>query len=177
MREVEHTERGRLDVRGRFDLVGGRQHVRRRRTTSGGGGSSATVDAANVGSLGMVLVDSKGLTLYHLTGETTTKFICTGGCTSAWPPLEATAGTPTAGSGVTGTLDTALRPDGRQQVTYDGMPLYTFSGDTKPGDMNGQGVQGAWFALTPDGNDAGGGAAGTPSTTGSGSGGGRYGGY
>ena len=138
-------------------------------TTSGtttGGGSGSTVEAKSVGSLGMVLVDSRGLTLYHLTGETASKFTCTGGCVDAWPPLEA-SGTPSGGSGATGTISTAMRPDGISQVTYDGLPLYTFSGDSKPGDANGQGVQGAWFAVTPDGKDAGAGS-GSGGTTGGG---------
>jgi len=141
-------------------------------STSGGGSAGATVDTASVGSLGIVLVDSNGMTLYHLTGETTSKFVCTGGCTQAWPPLQASGG-PSHGSGAMGTLDTVKRPDGITQVTYDGLPLYTFSGDTKPGDANGQGVQGAWFAVTADGKDAKGGGGST--TGGSSSGGGRYG--
>lgn len=142
-------------------------------TMGGASSSSATVATAKVGSLGTVLVDANGMTLYHLDGETASKFVCTGGCTSAWPPVQS-AGTPNAGDGATGTLDTVMRPDGITQVTYDGLPLYTFSGDSKPGDANGQGVQGAWFAVTPDGKDAkasGGGG----STTGGSSGGGRYG--
>jgi len=148
-------------------------------SASGGGSGKAIVDTSKVGSLGTVLVDANGMTLYHLTGETTSKFVCTGGCTTEWPPLQATAGTPTGGSGATGTLDTAMRPDGGQQVTYDGMPLYTFSGDTKPGQANGQGFEGKWFALTAAGKNAGGGASGggTTGTSGSSSGGGRYGGY
>lgn len=128
-------------------------------TGSGGSSSGATVKVANVGDLGMVLVDSRGFTLYHLEGETASKFVCTGGCADAWPPLEA-SGEPTAGDGATGDLGTAKRPDGATQVTYDGMPLYTFASDTAPGQANGQGVQGAWFALTPAGENASGGSMG-----------------
>jgi predicted lipoprotein with Yx(FWY)xxD motif len=120
---------------------------------SGGGSGGGSVSAKSVGSLGTVLVDSRGFTLYHLEGETSTKFTCTGGCLDAWPPLEA-SGEPTAGDGATGELGTADRPDGITQVTYDGLPLYTFSGDSAPGQANGQGVQGAWFAVTPAGENA-----------------------
>jgi predicted lipoprotein with Yx(FWY)xxD motif len=122
-------------------------------STSGGGSSGATVAAADVGTLGMVLVDSRGFTLYHLDGETATKITCTGGCEQAWPPLEA-SGAPTAGDGATGDLGTTKRPDGTMQVTYDGLPLYTFSGDSAPGQANGQGVSDVWFAVTPAGEDA-----------------------
>jgi predicted lipoprotein with Yx(FWY)xxD motif len=135
----------------------------------GGTGSGATVTAKSVGSLGTVLVDSRGFTLYHLDGETATKFVCTGGCAQAWPPLQA-KGTPSGGAGATGTMSTAMRPDGITQVTYDGLPLYTFSGDTAPGQTNGEGVQGVWFAVTPDGKAAKGGST----SGGSSSGPGRY---
>lgn len=146
-------------------------------TTSGGGSASATVTAKKIGSLGMVLVDSKGFTLYRLTGETPSKIECTAACVQSWPPLKA-SGSPTGGSGATGTLATAMRPDGITQVTYDGVPLYTFAGDTQPGQANGQGIEGKWFAVTPAGQSAG--SAGGSTTGGgstSGSGGGRYGGY
>ena len=137
---------------------GGKSTTAAQPTTAGGGetggSGGATVAAAKVGELGMVLVDSRGFTLYHLDGETATKFTCTGGCAEAWPPLEA-SGKPTAGDGATGELSTASRPDGGTQVTYDGLPLYTFAGDKAPGQANGQGVQGAWFAVTPSGDDAG----------------------
>jgi len=122
-------------------------------STSGGGSGGATVAAAKVGALGTVLVDSRGFTLYHLEGETATKITCTGSCEQAWPPLEA-SGEPTAGDGASGELGTAKRPDGSMQVTYDGLPLYTFTGDTAPGQANGQGVQNVWFALTPAGENA-----------------------
>lgn len=121
--------------------------------TTGQGSGGATVAAAKVGTLGTVLVDSRGFTLYHLEGETATKITCTGSCEQAWPPLEA-SGEPTAGDGASGELGTAERPDGSMQVTYDGLPLYTFTGDTAPGQANGQGVQNVWFALTPAGENA-----------------------
>lgn len=92
-----------------------------------------------------VLTTLKGRTLYSLSAETNGKFICTGSCLSAWRPLlvertvQATGPVP---------LSQIKRPDGRTQVTYKGRPLYTFSGDTKAGDVNGQGIKdvGTWRA-------------------------------
>src|SRR5690349_352534 len=90
-------------------------------TACGKSGGGATVKAANVSGLGMVLVNAKGFTLYHLTGETTSSLKCTGSCVGTWPPLTA-SGTPSGGSGATGTLATFKRSDdGTTQVTYDGL--------------------------------------------------------
>jgi predicted lipoprotein with Yx(FWY)xxD motif len=133
------------------------------------GGSAGAIVAKSVDGLGTVLVDSKGFTLYHLEGETTSHFVCTGSCVATWPPLAA-SGTPTAGSGAAGKLGTVQRPDGTTQVTYDDLPLYTFSGDAAPGDSNGEGVQGVWFAVTPAGESA-------KAGSGSSGGGGGYHGY
>jgi predicted lipoprotein with Yx(FWY)xxD motif len=134
-----------------------------------GGGSSATAasqkttsDAsATVGvaksSLGSILVDSSGRTLYLFKADVDDKSACAGACASAWPPLLAT-GKPTAGTGVTASkLGTITRSDGKRQVTYNGHPLYTFIKDTKPGQTTGQGVTAfgaAWFAMTSAGDEA-----------------------
>lgn len=74
---------------------------------------------------------------------------CTGNCLVTWPALTVDAGvTPTGGPGVTGTLGTITRADdGTLQVTYNGLPLYFFSGDAAPGDSNG--VYANWEAVTP----------------------------
>jgi len=111
--------------------------------------SLPTVEAANLPGLGLVLVDSRGLTLYHNTRETAGRIVCTGGCAAVWPPLvvDPAAGPPTAGPGVTGTVGTITRPDSGTQVTYNGMPLYHFAGDQAPGDAKGQGRAGIWFAV------------------------------
>ena len=89
----------------------------------------------------MVLTGPNGLTLYTHAGDSATTSTCTGGCATAWPPLE-TTGQPTAGAGVTGQLGTLTRTDGTTQVTYGGLPLYGWQGDTKPGDVTGDGVDG-----------------------------------
>jgi predicted lipoprotein with Yx(FWY)xxD motif len=118
-------------------------------TGSGGGGtttqppaSSATITAAMVTGHGSVLVGgSNGMTLYMFDMDTagSNTSACTGGCISTWPPLTVPAGTtPTAASGISGQLGTFARSDGKgTQVTYNGHPLHFYSGDTKPGDANG----------------------------------------
>jgi predicted lipoprotein with Yx(FWY)xxD motif len=105
-----------------------------------------------------VLTTTQGLTLYSLSAEQGGRFICTSGaCTQLWHPLSASG----APSGVA-SLGTVARPDGTRQVTYKGMPLYTFAQDQRPGDVKGQGFKdvGTWGAVTV----AGAGAAAAPST-------------
>jgi predicted lipoprotein with Yx(FWY)xxD motif len=118
--------------------------------TAGGSVSAAdpTVSVASTPQLGPILVNAQGFTLYHLTTESAGHIVCTGTCATIWPPLLLPAGSPTAGPGVTGTLGVVQRPDGRRQVTYNGWPLYTYSGDKSPGQTNGQGIRGIWFAVT-----------------------------
>jgi predicted lipoprotein with Yx(FWY)xxD motif len=104
--------------------------------------------AANSTLGATVLVDAQGMTLYSLSGESGGKFICTSSaCTQVWHPLSASAGTP---SGSVGSLGTVKRPDGTVQVTYKGMPLYTFAEDRAPGEAKGQGIKdvGTWSAVT-----------------------------
>ncbi|HEY2180077.1 MAG TPA: hypothetical protein VGH09_00210 [Solirubrobacteraceae bacterium] len=96
-----------------------------------------------------VLTNAAGMTLYALSGESAGKFICTGSaCEGVWHPLIASgAGT---SSGNVGSLGTVKRPDGSEQVTYKGMPLYTFAQDRTAGEANGQGIKdvGTWHAVT-----------------------------
>jgi predicted lipoprotein with Yx(FWY)xxD motif len=125
-------------------------------TGGGGGGSTSTgssINSSTVSGLGTVIADGQGFTLYHLKTEVNGKIVCTGSCTGVWPPLlvSSSSAVPTDGSGVTGRIATITRPDGGVQVTYDGLPVYTYSGDTSPGQANGQGIQGVWFAVTPSG--------------------------
>ncbi len=112
-------------------------------TVSGGASSNAgvVVGSASSPSFGTVLTGPNGMTLYTHAGDTATSSTCTGACATAWPPLQ-TKGQPTAGSGVTGKLGSLTRPDGTTQVTYGGMPLYYWQGDTKAGDATGNGVEG-----------------------------------
>ena len=97
--------------------------------------------------LGLVLVDARGRTLYHLSSETASHIVCTAQCATKWPPLLVSGGAqPTAGTGVTG-LTVVMRPEGTDQVAASGQPLYTYSGDAQPGDTNGDGVGGVWHVV------------------------------
>jgi predicted lipoprotein with Yx(FWY)xxD motif len=95
-------------------------------------------------SLGTVLATASGFTLYRFTHDTATKVTCTGGCASLWPPLTLPNGA--KATGLKG-LGTVKDPNGTRQVTYHGYPLYRYTGDTAPGQVHGQGLDGAWFAV------------------------------
>jgi predicted lipoprotein with Yx(FWY)xxD motif len=135
-------------------------------------GASATVDVSK-SSLGSILVDSTGRTLYLFKADVGMHSVCTGACALKWPPLLAT-GKSSAGVGLTvSKLATITRSDGNRQITYNGHPLYLFVKDHKRGDVKGQGVTAfgaAWFALSPSGNQISGTAH--SSTSGGSSGGG-----
>ena len=108
--------------------------------------ASATVQGKSV----TILTNAQGMTLYYFTPDTTTTSACTGGCASAWPPLLMTgSGTPTASSTLSGTL-TAVSAGNGNQVEYNGHLLYTYSGDTAPGQTTGEGKAGKWFVATTD---------------------------
>lgn len=121
------------------------------------------VTSVSNASLGDYLAGDKGLTLYVLTADTAGTSTCTGTCAATWPPFIVGAGeTPTAGAGVTGALGTITRADGTTQVTYMGAPLYYYAGDTKAGDVNGQGLKGVWFVAATTGGPGGSPAASSP---------------
>ncbi len=130
-------------------------------------GHGGTVKAASNATYGSLLVSSSGMTLYHLTSEKPGSIACAGKCATFWPPLVLNAGAKVkSGSGVTASkLGTITRPDGRLQVTYNGMALYRYSPDKKAGDVKGEGVEGSWFAVTPAGTLAKNGMAPPPTTT------------
>jgi predicted lipoprotein with Yx(FWY)xxD motif len=111
--------------------------------------TSAVVKTASNATVGAtVLTDAHGMTLYALSGEHAGKFICTStACVGVWHPLSAAAGSTPAGS--VGSLGTVKRPDGTEQVTYKGMPLYTFASDQQPGEAKGEGLKdvGTWNAV------------------------------
>lgn len=112
-------------------------------------GSKTVVGEATAPSLHKtVLTNTKGLTLYSLSVEKNGKFICTGSCTSTWAPLLVAAGTTPKGPVKLGTIK---RPEGKIQVTFKGLPLYTFDGDSKKGQAKGEGFKdvGTWHAATP----------------------------
>jgi predicted lipoprotein with Yx(FWY)xxD motif len=122
-------------------------------STANAHAQTGTVRVAN-SSLGSILVDSSGRTLYLFKADSGTKSACSGACATAWPPLR-TAGKPTAGSGAEAALlGTTPRSDGAAQVTYNGHPLYLYVADKKPGDVTGQALVafGApWYVVSPAG--------------------------
>jgi predicted lipoprotein with Yx(FWY)xxD motif len=89
------------------------------------------------------------MTLYYFTPDHHTSINCVGGCAVNWPPLPASSSVPSLLSGVSGTFGSIPNPGGGSVVTYNGWPLYTFEGDTAPGQTNGQGLGGVWFVATP----------------------------
>jgi predicted lipoprotein with Yx(FWY)xxD motif len=93
----------------------------------------------------VVLTTTKNRTLYSLSAETKGRFICTGACVSTWHPLLVPAGVKPTGPVKLGTIK---RPEGKTQVTFKGRPLYSFAGDAKAGDANGEGIKdvGTWHA-------------------------------
>lgn len=110
---------------------------------SGSASASSAPRAASLAlansKLGKILVDSKGETLYLWQADKGTTSTCDGACASAWPPLLAN-GKPIAGSGLAASkLGTTRRSDGANEVTFNGHPLYTFAGDSSPGQTNGEG--------------------------------------
>ena len=122
-------------------------------------GSSGMMAASNATlmkvktRIGPVLANSKGFTLYWYAKDTSMTSDCTGGCATAWPPL---IGTPKAAMGVrlTGKLAAITRAGGTVQATYKGHPLYTYAGDTAPGQVKGNGLGGVWHALRVNAIDA-----------------------
>jgi predicted lipoprotein with Yx(FWY)xxD motif len=118
-------------------------------SSQGSSSATAMLKTAKT-SLGTVLTNSKGFTLYWFAIDTPTTSKCTGSCTTFWPPV---IGTPQAASGVTlpGKLGTITRSDGSLQATYNGHPLYTYVGDKSPGQTAGNKVNGSgglWYAVT-----------------------------
>jgi len=127
-------------------------------TTSSSEGAAVVKSASNSTLGATVLVNAQGMTLYSLSGEHNGKFICTSSaCLQVWHPLSASSSTPSAS---VGSLATVKRSDGTLQVTYKGMPLYTFAQDQSPGEAKGQGIKdvGTWTAVTvsssPNGSSA-----------------------
>jgi predicted lipoprotein with Yx(FWY)xxD motif len=125
-------------------------------TPAGAETGAAVVSLGNVQKLGMVLVDSSGMTLYDFHKDKGTASSCYGACAKVWPPA-LTEGEPQAGNGASASkLGTTERKDGTTQVTYAGHPLYTYVADQKPGEANGNDIDdfGAeWYALQGNGEE------------------------
>jgi len=138
-------------------------------SSSSAAAAAGTVKTAKIGGV-TVLTSSKGFTLYSFAPDTPTTSKCNGTCAQNWPPVQG----PVTAAGVTGTFGTIKRSDGSTQATFDGHPLYTFVGDTAPGQAKGNGLNaagGLWHEITTSGA-----AAPAPAgSSSSGSGGGGYG--
>ena len=137
-------------------------------TSGSGSNSTSSPVAATAGSLktatiggATVLTNAAGFTLYSFAPDTPTTSNCNGTCAQNWPPVTG----PATASGVTGTFGTIKRADGAVQATFDGHPLYTFAGDTAPGQNKGNGLNisgGLWHEITTAGTaPAGSSSAGT----------------
>ena len=109
-------------------------------------GASVSVKAAT-SPLGQILVGPDGRTLYAFTNDTEAKSTCTGTCAEAWPPAVVAASWTVAPGLDSGIFSTVARDDGTEQLTAGQFPLYYFSGDARPGDVNGQGSGNVWFVV------------------------------
>jgi predicted lipoprotein with Yx(FWY)xxD motif len=124
-------------------------------SSSGGSGAHVAVAAAGLKTAKIggvtVLTSARGFTLYSFAPDTSTKSNCNGTCAQNWPPVKG----PATASGVTGTFGTIKRSSGATQATFDGHPLYTFVGDTAPGQAKGNGLNaagGLWHEITTSGS-------------------------
>ena len=118
---------------------------------SAGGGTTSGLSVAQT-SLGKVLVDGNGMTLYTLSADGPDKSTCDSQCLQFWP-----ADSPGGAGKVSVTTGRTTTPDGTAIATVAGHPVYTFSQDQQPGDVNGEGINefgGTWYAVTPSGQAA-----------------------
>lgn len=111
--------------------------------------AAASVKLAD-SSLGKIMVDAEGRTLYGFTKDSNGAPTCTEACAKAWP-ASSVNGQPVAGPGIGATLKSAASPAGGSMIVAGKWPLYRFAGDAAPGDINGQGSDGVWFAVAADG--------------------------
>jgi predicted lipoprotein with Yx(FWY)xxD motif len=112
---------------------------------------AASSDTPRIGSsatLGSYLTDGKGMTLYHFKKDSQDKNSCTGPCIEKWPVYYAEQIVAPTGSDAKD-FGSFVRADGKKQSTFRGWPLYYFSGDKAPGDINGQGFKDVWYVINP----------------------------
>lgn len=120
-----------------------------------GSGGMATVKTASESGVGTVLTNASGKTLYLFERDHQSKVTCTGTCAKYWPPLEIKSGKPVAGAGVKGSMLGTIKSGGHTVVTYNGWPLYTYVGDSKPKQDHGEGKNlsgGLWYVVNTSGN-------------------------
>jgi len=118
-------------------------------TVTSAASGAQSVGIAYKSGIGFYLVNGSGTTLYYRTTDIPSNgtSTCTGGCVQIWPVFYVKDLSLPSGLN-SSSFKAVTRADGKQQLTYDGWPLYSFSGDHKPGDVNGQGIGGIWFALS-----------------------------
>lgn len=120
-------------------------------TSAASSSGAVTIDAASNSTLGEILVDGQGMTLYVFKNDTPNTSTCSGTCLTLWTPLTASAA-PKAGPGVDASLiGLAAQSNGEKIVTYDQKPLYTKITDTQAGQISGEDFNNAWYAVSPDG--------------------------
>lgn len=132
--------------------------------TAASGGGETTVSTGEVSGLGTVLVDSEGLTVYKFAKDKGSTSSCYGACEQGWPPVIA-EGKPSGEGAMASQLGTTKRKDGTMQVTFEGHPLYTFAGDSEPGEANGNGSTafgGKWSVMDESGEEVAGSTGGEP---------------
>jgi predicted lipoprotein with Yx(FWY)xxD motif len=118
-------------------------------TASSSGQLIQTAMATVNGKSETILTNAQGMTLYYRTTDMPPTTVCSGGCASAWPPLLVSGSSPPkSATSLPGKLSVQTDANGTQ-VEYNGHPLYTFSGDTGPGQTTGEGVGGVWHVVTP----------------------------
>ena len=117
-------------------------------TVSSSGSLIKTATTTVNGTSKTILTTAQGLTLYYRTSDVPPSTVCSGGCAGAWPPLVVSgSGTPTSATSLPGKLTMIADANGNQ-VEYNGHPLYTYSGDTAPGQTTGEGFGGIWHVVT-----------------------------
>jgi predicted lipoprotein with Yx(FWY)xxD motif len=132
-------------------------------TGTGTGSDSGASDSPDVAaadltvadsSLGQIVVDAAGMTLYFFDNDVagSGQSSCSGQCATMWPAAHP-AGTEPVADGITADVATITGTDGQPQITIDGRPVYTFANDAAPGDVNGQGVGGIWYVIGADGTE------------------------
>lgn len=125
-------------------------------SSAAAGGSGSTVITTVSSSAGTFLANSSGHAVYLWTKDSSGMSACSGACAGAWPPVTTTGTVTASGGAKSSDLGTITRSDGTKQVTYDGHPLYFFSGDSGPGTASGQGNDGfgaKWWLVSPSGSD------------------------
>jgi predicted lipoprotein with Yx(FWY)xxD motif len=120
--------------------------------------AATTVSVSTVEGVSEVLVDTEGAALYAADEEAGGMVLCVDSCTTIWEPLTLSEGQPTGSDGLGPSLGVATRPEGTQQVTFDGRLLYSFVEDPGPGTVTGNGFSDTfgdqpftWHVATPRG--------------------------